>query len=226
MMGGLRLSVISARLCLESDCRLLMLQQAPEVHPQQHRTSGPPPHQKSSQMTVQKQHRDCHMTHYRQEGVLVVPPVDWGDPSTSSSSTTSSSSSLLSTSFFLDTNYNIVPLTTRNTNITDDYLTLVVVHPVGIMMYCYCVATSWVHITHRPLFLLLHACCRAECRGTAAIFFFFRIFVLISCRRTSQARDLMWRIEYIGRRRRCESPLLHPEIVVGPPSPACCDTDT
>ena len=78
MMGGLRLSVISARMCLESDCRLLMLQQAPEVHPQQHRTSGPPPHQKSSQMTVQKQHRDCHMTHCRQEGVLVVPPVDWG----------------------------------------------------------------------------------------------------------------------------------------------------
>ena len=78
MMGGLRLSVISARMCLESDCRLLMLQQAPGVHPQQHRTSGPPPHQKSSQMTVLKQHWDCHMTHFRQEGVLGVPPVGWG----------------------------------------------------------------------------------------------------------------------------------------------------
>ena len=78
MMGGLRSSVRSARMCLESDCRLLMLQQAPEVHPQQYRISGPPPHQKSSQMTVQKQHQDFHITHCRQEGVLGDPPVDWG----------------------------------------------------------------------------------------------------------------------------------------------------
>ena len=195
MMGGLRLSVISARMCLESDCRLLMLQQAPGVHPQQHRTSGPPPHQKSSQMTVLKQHWDCHMTYFRQEGVLGVPPVGWGG------------------SFHVLFLYHVLvlflavhlflsghqlqhcPVDHPKHEHHGRLSHLVVVHPVGIMMYCYCVATSWVHITHRPLFLLLHACCQAECRGTAAIFFFFRIFVLISCRRTSQARDLMWRIE-------------------------------